>query len=90
MYKDLQTNVYRSFLCKIAKNEKNPSVHEQKRDKQIIYSYKIVLSNKKEWAIDKATWVDLKVSTLSERSQTKLYVMYDSISMEFLKIETSP
>lgn len=49
MYKDLQTNDYRSFLCKIAKSEKNRGFHQHKMDKQIVYSYdKIVLRNENQ------------------------------------------
>ena len=83
-HKDLYTNVHSSFVCNGPKLETTQISFSRWMDihSWVVYPYNgILLSNKKEWTIDTCyiTWMNFKIVMLSERSQEKSVILYDSI-----------
>lgn len=56
------------------------------------YCNRILFSSKEEQAMDTQTWINLKITILSKRSQEQntTYCLYPSIYIKFQKMQTNP
>lgn len=78
-------NVHSRFIHSSRKLETMGVSVKRRMDKDLVYSYNgILLSNKmNELLLQTTTWVTEKHYVRQKEPDTKEYILYDSISMEF-------